>query len=208
MASDRKCPNCGARLARAKERFCGFCGHEMPRSDVVRAAPTGPYGDLPSRFRALSEHNRLQEMMEIHVSETGPSMQYGCLVVFGVIFALGALPVFIGFAAMMGPLALFPLAFIGVGVAISIWGLTKYLAFKNAPMERYLAVVVGERQHVSGGGHNSSSSTSYHVTIELEDGEREEYRTSGKILGRVSPGDIGVAHVKGGHLLGFARAVV
>ena len=39
------------------------------------------------------------------------------------------------------------------------------------------------------------------MTIETEDGKRKEHAVSGELFGQLPKKDVGVAYIKGGHLL-------
>jgi hypothetical protein len=125
-------------------------------------------------------------------------------IVFAV-FALGFLVFSTGAMDEHTPAA-FRFGFMAVPVlmiAISIGIAAKGARFAAAPIRRELAVVVDERTQVSGGGQNSSVSTSYYATLQSRDGMRIEYGTYGWLAGRIAATDIGVAFIKGDRLVDF-----
>ena len=73
------------------------------------------------------------------------------------------------------------------------------------PVARVLAIVVGDRTKVSGGGEHSSVSTTYYATLEFETGRRAELRCDDATAGEIARNDIGVAYLKGGKLVHFWR---
>ena len=207
-AEARKCPNCGAAVARIDSRFCEFCGHELPRPTArPTVSPPSPYGDLEARFAALQQHADLQRLMMMAPRMAG----IGC----GMVFTIGFFILFVGASLFMftvigatgapGFLRLVPLFFSVAGVAAAIAILRKMGNFSRAPLQREPALVAGERTEVSGGGRDSSSSTDYFITLEFPGGRRREYTTQGKVVGKVSEGDLGVAFLKGDFLLDFER---
>lgn len=78
----------------------------------------------------------------------------------------------------------------------------------RAPVVRVVAVVVDERVRVSGGGKNSSASTSYYATLQMRDGARRELGCDGALAGRIAAPDIGVAFTKEDQLVDFIRFAV
>lgn len=205
----RKCPNCSAILKRANERFCGFCGTEVPLP-ASSSAPPSPFGDVPARFAALADHldRAKAERRRPDDSWIGSALTFR--MVFGVFFA--AIGLFIGltFVAtlVMAPFSLVPFGFTALGIWIVIDAIRRRRRYAAAPLRRVPALVTGERTQVTGGGRNSSARTTYFVTLEDEDGRRREYRTKGSVVGEVSEGDMGIAHVREVYLLGFDRLPV
>jgi hypothetical protein len=78
------------------------------------------------------------------------------------------------------------------------------VSFAKAPLNNELVVIVDERTATSGGA-KTSVTTHYYATVQTRDGARAEYATYGWVAGRIAPGDIGVAFLKGGHLVDFLR---
>ncbi|MBB6671622.1 DUF2500 domain-containing protein [Cohnella nanjingensis] len=67
------------------------------------------------------------------------------------------------------------------------------------------ARVVAKRTNVWGGSGESSSSTSYYVTFEAEDGSRAELAVNGKTYGMLAEGDVGQLTHQGTRYKGFDR---
>jgi hypothetical protein len=203
MSEGRQCSGCGARVTQSEGRFCQYCGAELPA--LPREEPP-PSESSPDPFAALSRDPALEQILALRPSTAAPMMGYGCGIVAGFFFIAVSLFVFTGFQMVGGfPFSLFPLLFVGIGVTIVVVSIRKAMKYGGAPLESRPALVSGERTMVTGGGRDSSASTSYFVTLEFEDGRREEYRTTGKVTGEVREGDLGVAFVKGGYLLDFRR---
>ena len=66
------------------------------------------------------------------------------------------------------------------------------------------ARVVTKRQHVSGGGHDSSASTSYYITFEA-DSLRQEFRVRSADYSGLTEGDTGDLTHQGTRYQGFVR---
>lgn len=97
------------------------------------------------------------------------------------------------------------IAVFGFFAYLIIGGITQWVRNNNSPVETYEAVVVAKRTHVSGGGNNSSASTSYHVTFELRDGSRMELKVRYNEYGNIAEGDVGRLTRQGTRFLGFVR---
>lgn len=66
------------------------------------------------------------------------------------------------------------------------------------------ATIIAKRADVAGG--KNSTSTSWHVTFELADGERREFEVKGHEYGLLAEGDLGRLDFQGARYLGFARS--
>lgn len=96
-----------------------------------------------------------------------------------------------------------PMCLVGIGVAAA--QVARRKAFEAAPVTNMIGVVVDERVEVKGGGKNSSARTHYYATLQSKDGKRREYECESLLAGRIAAPDIGVAFLKGGHLVDFIR---
>jgi hypothetical protein len=198
-----KCDHCGAAIKEAGA-FCSHCGTRIVRPE--RAEAGAPSATDPARFDlvAASEGLEAARRHEPRVSSFGQIAMPLVMAVFGIFFLVFAAGMFSSGgppAAFQVLFMLFPLVFIGLAVAMAMKG----LRFHNAPVEQQILVVVDERVEVSGGGKNSSARTRYYATLQARDGTRAEHETYGWLAGRIAPGDIGVAFLKGGWLVDFLR---
>ncbi|WP_144510643.1 DUF2500 domain-containing protein [Bacillus sp. FJAT-22090] len=66
--------------------------------------------------------------------------------------------------------------------------------------------VVTKRSNTSGGSGNTSASTSYYVTFQVESGDRMELQLSGKEYGMLAEGDLGILTFQGTRFLSFERS--
>ena len=207
MDEARQCSNCGGRPTAEDQRFCGFCGVELP---LPEAAPqvvvhTGPYGDLEARFAALDDHPDLDRLRQHVPSTTGKTASMFGQVAFGLLFTGMALFITFMFGAVAGPMAVFPLIGVVAGVILTLGGLKRAGEYSSAPLRRIKALVVDERVKVSGGSNNRQASTAYYATLQDPEGHRVEYQVDEDIAAEVREGDIGLAFVKGPVLVDFAR---
>ena len=206
------CTECGAMPKSLDDRFCAYCGAELPRT---AADPVRPSAKRDARFEIAKRLPAYAAAMEREPDTREVVAGSAFSVVFMLFFAAVAL--FIGSTACSvtanspfggpGPqlfaLVPFAMAAFGIAAAVKAGGRAKRVA--SSPTERRLALVRDERTKVSGGGENSSASTSYFVTLEYENGSREEHRVSPRAAGRVAPGDVGVAYERAGILVDFEQ---
>jgi hypothetical protein len=80
-------------------------------------------------------------------------------------------------------------------------------ANRASPIETVSVEVVAKRPLVSGGGNDSSASTTYFATFEFTDGSREEFRVPGKDYGMMAEGDHGLLTRQGTWFTRFERLV-
>lgn len=211
MSELRECGNCGAVAKRAEDRFCAYCGAELPVPEEerpIRVEVVGPLGDLETRFARLAEHPDLARLMRYTPGTAKPAVGlYGGVVAAGC-FTVVALLLTGFFGVLAGPLAIFPIAFVIIGVVIFVKSLQKATRYTAAELKREPAAILDERTRVSGGGENSSASTAYFATLQFPGGRREEYAVDGRTAGIVTKGDLGVAYLKSDVLVDFKRVEV
>jgi hypothetical protein len=109
---------------------------------------------------------------------------------------------FSGFEAVW---SIFPLIFMAFFIAVVVMIIKKVAADRaerRLPIEERWGRVVTKRTEVRG---SETTSTYYYVTIEFDDGSRQELHTDGSIYGSVAEGDIGYAGIQGKRLAGFRR---
>lgn len=103
--------------------------------------------------------------------------------------------------------------FIGIifVVVISIFlyaiisGIKQWNHNNKQPKLNVVAHVVSKRTEVSGGGENSSSSTWYYLTFQVESGDRMEFSVNGREYGMIAEGDIGELTFQGTRYHSFLR---
>ncbi len=209
MSEARRCGHCAAVVKHgADAAFCAFCGAELPPVPVQ--SPPSRHDELEARFDALLAHPALERAKRKRPSGARVQAGNGLRTVFGLVFA--AVGGTIGLAALgngaPGFFALIPLVFVGFGLWMAIKSAGKAASFAGARLRHLPALVAGERTEVSGGGQNSSATTTYFATIEFATGRRDEYEVHARLSGRLAPGDMGIAFIRGGHLLDFDRVAV
>lgn len=113
---------------------------------------------------------------------------------------------------------LFGLAFI-VFVCLFIYNISKGVAEwhsnNQAPQITVAAKIVGKRHNVDVHHHNAgnnsgvhtTTSTTYYVTFELEDGQRLEFHVKGRVYGLLAEGDCGTLSYQGTRYLNFERNI-
>lgn len=213
------CENCGARQTVAGAKHCAYCGVVLPRAPSTAA---GPFGDIDARFAALRENPALDRLLaERPPAAAGvwPGLTFAG---FGGLFATVAAFIWMRSRAMRAEFdaawrsaggrggargtepfdAMAPL-FIAIGVGIAVYGLFRLWRFRSAPWQSFPALVTREQTEVS--GHGRSSRTTYHVTLQRESGRRSQVTTTANMARGIHTGDLGIAHVRDGMLLGFRR---
>lgn len=109
-----------------------------------------------------------------------------------------------------GPGDLFVLFFaviIGLVVVSIVKGIGTAISNSQQPIQSTPASVVAKRTNVSGGAGDSSTTTSYYVTFELNSGERREFGLSGREYGMLAEGDRGELSYQGTWYKGFRRSL-
>ncbi len=211
MAGARECGHCGAVVKRTEERFCAYCGTELPRprgEQPIRVEVVGPLGDLERRFERLAEHPSYERLMRHTPGTAGPAVGlYGGAIGAGLFTAVSFF-MMIFMAGFAGPMALVPAAFVVFGLVLLVKSLNKATRYSSALMLREPSVILDERTQVSGGGENRSARTSYFATLQFPNGERDEYAVDGRTAGTVTKGDVGVAYLKSDVLVDFQRVDV
>jgi hypothetical protein len=197
-----RCDRCGATIE--ESAFCKYCGARVARPDrTAMEAATA---------RARYELARASPGHAVAAAHT-PRVSAGMEVVMGLVVATFAIA-FIVLSQSVGggdhAPAWFRVAFLAVPVAMVVGAgvmIYKAITFARAPVRRLVQVVVDERTSTSGGGDRAVT-TRYYATLQSEDGARIEVPTEGWLAGRIAPGDIGVAFLKGGRLVEFLRLEV
>jgi len=101
---------------------------------------------------------------------------------------------------------------IGGFLFVALSGLSRWLRNNRQPVQSGHVIVVDKRTHVWGGGvhhagahHHRHTRTSYYVTFEYEDGERQEFAVSGREYGQIASGDTGTLTYQGTRFHNFDR---
>ncbi len=114
---------------------------------------------------------------------------------------------FDGFMFSFGPIfiaGVFILV-IGVFIFIIVKSIGQWSANNNSPELTVPAEVVTKRSETSGGSGDSSASTWYYVTFQVESGDRMELTMKGSAYGMLAEGDLGMLTFQGTRYLGFKR---
>jgi len=199
MEATATCPQCAAKARDGSQRFCEFCGHELP--GVARATrPPASDAQVVARLAAV-ERSAEFERLGAH-EPRAPSAGMAATAFFLLFWLVAGSLVSFGFASVSALLALFPLAIMGVGSIALVGRLLALSRRNNAPVERIAAQVVDKRTLVSGG---ESASTTYFVTLANKHGQRREYAAEAPIYALQCPGDAGMAFVRLDLLVEFRR---
>jgi hypothetical protein len=196
-----KCENCGAEVNSSAGR-CEYCGSSLtglPGSDAT------PRQILFARLRRspLLAQNNLRQL-EDQFPKPGP-LALAIPVVFLLIFisAAGFMAISAFHEAPAG-FAIVPGGFVVLGVMMIGFIVQKHIEVRNAPPLARPAVVASKRTS-SSTGSDGQSSTSYHVTFELEDGRRSEYTVPHAAFTAASEGDGGALVTRADSFQGFQQ---
>ncbi|MBO0587762.1 DUF2500 domain-containing protein [Sporosarcina sp. E16_8] len=110
------------------------------------------------------------------------------------IFTLG--PIFIGLVAII----IFGAIIFSIAKSIGTWN-----SNNNSPELKVPAEVVTKRTKTSGGSGDSSASTWYYATFQVESGDRMELAVNGSQYGMLADGDVGMLTFQGTRFNGFER---
>ncbi|MGI6364770.1 MAG: DUF2500 domain-containing protein [Bacillota bacterium] len=100
-----------------------------------------------------------------------------------------------------------------VFIVVGIRSLSEWTSNNRQPVTTGHVIVIDKRTHIWGGSHlhnnrvyHGHGPTSYYVTFEFEDGERQEFAVSGRVYGQIAPGDTGTLTYQGTRFHDFQRA--
>ena len=196
-----KCPDCGASLP-PEARRCEYCGSTAPERDHPPSSRAGHFHRIlqSSAYANRNAAERLAALPELGQLQMAiPIVFFGIFIAISIVIALVMLFVF--------PCAVIvPLGFVAVGVMAMIRTTNKVKERASAPVLARAAIVTGKRTSVSGGSGNSSASTNYFATFELEDGSRHEYIADNALYGRLAESDAGVLFTRADLVVAFDRA--
>lgn len=94
---------------------------------------------------------------------------------------------------------------IGFFIITIIKGISEWSKNNASPILTVPAEIVTKRTKVSGGSGDSSASTSYYVTFEVESGDRIELKVRGHEYGALVEGDLGDLTFQGSRYHQFKR---
>ena len=94
---------------------------------------------------------------------------------------------------------------IGSFIFMAIKGITTWSKNNQSPELIVPAEVVTKRSKTSGGHGDSSSSTWYYVTFQVQSGDRIELGVNGSEFGQLVEEDLGILTFQGSRYKGFER---
>lgn len=113
-------------------------------------------------------------------------------------FMFSAVPIFIGIIFIIA---------ICFFVFIIVKGISQWNTNNNSPKLTVPAEVVTKRTETSGGSGDSSASTWYYATFQVESGDRMELPMKGSEYGMLAEGDLGMLTFQGTRYHEFKRVV-
>lgn len=204
MSDVRRCAQCGALPSKNSARFCEYCGTELP-APAALARPLDPNSReaLELLFARLADHPSTPELLKREPSAAGVHMGLGCLSVFALAFM--GVAIFMGVGALKMGAGFMAIVPFGMGVAgffMLVGSARKQARLASAPLERTPVRIMDERTA------HSDRSTTYYATLQTEDGSRFEVPIDAKTAAQIATGDMGIAYLKGGLMIGFERVPV
>ena len=119
---------------------------------------------------------------------------------------------FNSFGTFSGMFSLVFILIFGMIIFSIIKGISEWSSNNKQPIIPVDSTVAAKRISVSHHNHNTgdnmmhtSTSTTYYVTFEFENGERLELKVSGKEYGLISEGDKGILSFQGTRFISFER---
>lgn len=101
------------------------------------------------------------------------------------------------------------LAVLGVFIFTGIKGLKEWMHNNRQQVFNDPVMVIDKRTHIWGGHHSGThhtgAHTSYYITFEFENGDRQEFMVSGRVYGQTVPGDTGTLTWQGTRFHDFQR---
>jgi hypothetical protein len=95
-----------------------------------------------------------------------------------------------------------------LGAIPLVTGISDLLKFGSSPLERLPAVVVGKAEKRYAGGELMGSGVVLLACIETRDGDIRYYHVSLRLFRQIEREDIGVAYVRGEHMLDFRKVTL
>jgi hypothetical protein len=193
-----KCPSCGADIAEGSSR-CEYCGSSVPRQPVHAppAAASSPFERIKQspQYALHDARERLERLPQPGMIATAiPVVFFLVFIAASGFIALMALTMGFGGIGMM--FAIVPLGFVVIGVLMLVATLQKAAKFRSSDSIGQPAIIRAKRTEVSGGGRDSSATTSYYITAEFETGDRQEFAAESDLYARVAEGDAGVLYTR------------
>lgn len=94
---------------------------------------------------------------------------------------------------------------ISVFILVIVKGIGEWSSNNKQPKLAVPAELVAKRTEVSGGANDTSASTWYYATFEVESGDRMEFQVGAQEYGMLVERDKGILNFQGTRYLGFER---
>jgi len=104
-------------------------------------------------------------------------------------------------------MVIFVIIFFGIILVAIISGIGEWNKNNNSPKLTVPAEVITKRSKTSGGSGDSSASTRYYITFQVESGDRIEFPITGSEYGMLAESDLGMLTFQGTRYLEFKRVV-
>lgn len=168
----------------------------------IRPAPPAPesYPDHKQAFDLLHQSRELEDMLSYTPSHRRP-------IAWSVVWILVSLA-FVALATVARLESTAACVFVLLGAIPLITGISDLLKFESSPLERLPAVVVDKSRRPYAGFDLMSGGVILLVCIETQDGHLQHYHIGLKLFRQIEREDIGVAYIRGEHMLDFRKVTL
>ncbi|MCC9605750.1 DUF2500 domain-containing protein [Blastopirellula sp. JC732] len=199
-----KCESCSADIPPESER-CEFCGSHVPRAPLVPAsAPVPSRSEIFQRIKSSAEYQAaaIGQGLDTPAVPTALFFQTGFLAFF---CCAAGFMTFI-FALVAGPMCVFPLFMLAIGIfGLMKSGTTTY-SYASAEATPVPAIITSKRVEMRG---KRGTLAHYFATFEYESGERDEFPIwEQSLFGKLAEEDAGVLIRRGPVAVGFRRVAM
>jgi len=203
MTMSTKCSECGAAARTEEDRFCAYCGARFPEPAAPPAVSAAD--GRQARLEVLLGRPEVQAELGRQVSTAPLATRQGLGLIpigFAVVVA-GFIASTASGAGAPGLFSLVPAVMVIVLVVKALGKGAKTVELASSPSKAQVAEIRDVRSETTGRGEHLS--TVRRVILEDEGGSRSHLEVPETLASRLAPGDTGVAHHAGGHLLAFKR---
>lgn len=214
MTTPKECLECGALPRDADARHCAYCGALLPTTP--RASASTPPAAAETNRQKLERLSHLPQWAaaRAHVPDMSQFVAWsflgpGCLIGFALVTGFMAFTAATGTAVGFsggGSIGAFGIPFVLVPAAMCVFGIYGALSmWKQSSALREGRVVPRAGVVVARRTSRSSERSKEHLTIEFEDGTRQESLVTPQVAGHTAVGDAGWAFFAGRYLVDFVR---
>jgi hypothetical protein len=196
----------GGRSSRGIGRFLGRRDNDglLVPPDDLESEPASrtpdSYPDHTQAFDLLHQSKELDVLLSYTPSQKRPAAWNVFWILLGVVL------VFLAAAGGVGSTAACVLVLLGAIPLVT--GVSDLLKFESSPLDRLPAVVVDKVEKRYAGLDLMGGGVILRACIETRDGDIQYYHVGLRLFRQIEREDIGVAYVRGGHMLDFKKVTL